>query len=172
MLSHSHRLVRHLLLIGAVVGLSACTTMGQTPPGAPLDQVIQEYGAPNFECIKADGTPRVIWTMQPAGQYAWGSDILPDGRTEKVTAILTDDYFKRLDSGTWTADQVRCEFGPPADISGVGLPSVREIVWAYRYKQYGVWNSLMYVYMGRNGDQMTRHHPGPDPLYDEDRFLR
>ena len=71
-----------------------------------------------------------------------------------------------------TAQQVQCEFGPPADISGVGLPSVRETVWAYRYKQSGVWNSPMYVYMGRDGNLVTRFHPGPDPIYDEDRRWR
>ncbi len=28
----------------------------------------------------------------------------------------------------------------------------------------------MYVYLGRNGDRVTHFHPGPDPMYDPDRF--
>lgn len=166
-----YRLASRTFMLGAVIGLTGCANLGQVPAGVPLADVITEFGKPNYECVKPDGTRRVIWTTQPAGQYAWGTDVSPDGRTEKVVTILTDSYFKHLATGTWTADQVRCEFGPPANISGVGLPSVRETVWAYRYKQSGVWNSLMYVYMGRDGKQMTRFHPGPDPEYDEERFM-
>lgn len=166
------RLASRAFGLVAIGALSACANLNQVPPGAPLAQVVAEFGQPNFACDKPDGTRRVIWTTQPAGQYAWGTDLTPDGRTVQVVPILTDAYFKRLATGTWTADQVRCEFGPPADISGVGLPSVRQTVWAYRYKQSGVWNSLMYVYMGKDGNQVTRFHPGPDPQYDENRFWR
>jgi hypothetical protein len=28
-----------------------------------------------------------------------------------------------------------------------------------------VWYSLMYVYMGPNGNLANRHNPGPDPAY-------
>lgn len=166
-----HRLARLTLALTALGTLVACANPTHIAPGTPFDQVQARLGQPNFECTRPDGTRRVIWTMQPSGQYAWGADVRPDGRIDQVASILTDAYFKRMALG-WTADQVRCEFGPPADISGVGLPSVRETVWAYRYKQSGVWNSLMYVYMGRDGNQVTRFHPGPDPEYDEDRFWR
>src|SRR3546814_15109841 len=73
--------------------------------------------------------------------------------------MLTGAHLKVLAKGAWTADQVRCEFGPPAQIDQVGLPSVRQVVWSYRYKQSGVWNSLMYVYIGRAGQCVTRFHP-------------
>lgn len=168
---HRYPLARRATALIAVGVLSACTTLSEVPPGAALGEVTAQFGLPNFECDRPDGTHRVIWSMQPLGQYAWGTDLLPDGRTEQVVPILTDAYFKQHLALGMTAEQVRCEFGPPAEISGVGLPSVRQTVWAYRYKQSGVWNSLMYVYMGREGDQVTRFHPGPDPLYDEDRWF-
>jgi len=154
-----------------LAALSACTTMVQdVPPGTPLATVQAGYGQPNFGCTRPDGTRRVIWTQQPLGQYAWGSDLTADGRVVRMEAILTDEHFARLKEGSWTAEQVQCEFGPPASVREVGLPSVREVVWAYRYRQDQVWNSLMYVYLGRNGDRVTRFHPGPDPMYDDDRF--
>ena len=90
------------------------------------------------------------------------------GRVQGVEPILTDEHFQVLKQGEWTADQVRCEFGPPAIIDTAGLPNVRQIVWSYRYKQDHVWNSLMYVFMGRDGDRVTKFHPGPDPMYDRE----
>lgn len=169
---HIYHLASRAAALAVLGALSACANLSQVPPGAPMGDVTAQFGRPNFECDRPDGTHRVIWTTQPSGQYAWGTDLTADGRTKQVEPILTDPYFKQHLALGMTADQVYCEFGPPADISGVGLPSVRETVWAYRYKQSGVWNSLMYVYMGRDGNQVTRFHPGPDPMYDEDRLWR
>jgi len=161
------RKIAALLALAATAG---CTTMASIPPGTPLAEVESQYGRPNFSCPLPDGGQRAIWTQQPLGQYAWASDVGPDGRTNGVQAILTDAYFERLREGTWTAGQVQCAFGPPALVREVGLPSVRQVVWSYRYKQSGVWNSLMHVYMGRDGDRVTRFHPGPDPMYDDERW--
>ncbi|ETH39010.1 hypothetical protein L547_3298 [Bordetella pertussis H918] len=162
---------RALRLAGAgmlLAALAACANLNQVPPGTPLADVQAQFGAPNFACDLPNGGQRVIWTQQPYGQFAWGANVGPDGRVDRVVEVLTDEHFKVLGTGTWTADQVRCEFGPPAEIKQVGLPSVRQVVWSYRYRESRVWNSLMYVYMGREGDRVTRFHPGPDPMYDED----
>jgi hypothetical protein len=154
-------------LLGA---LSACANMAQTPPGTPLAEIQANYGAPNYRCTTETGMERVIWSQQPYGQYAWAANITPDGRAESVDLVLADPYFKRLAEGEWTPGRVRCTFGPPAQIETVGLPSVRETVWSYRYKQNGVWNSLMYVYFGHDGEKVTRFHPGPDPLFERNNF--
>lgn len=169
MISDLTGLAGRALAIAATAALAACANPTQVPPGSPLASVTSQLGQPNFACPMADGGQRVIWTQQPYGQYAWGANVRPDGRIDQVRPILTDAHFKLLATGTWTADQVRCEFGPPAEIDQVGLPSVREVVWSYRYKQSGVWNSLMFVYMGRDGQQVTRFHPGPDPMFEADR---
>ncbi|MCD0501495.1 hypothetical protein [Bordetella petrii] len=168
MFCNIYRLAGRAAAVAAVGALAACVNPAKLPPDSPLADVSAQIGQPNFSCPMAGGGQRVIWTQQPYGQFAWGAHVGPDGRVDQVVPVLTDANFKRLATGTWTAEQVRCEFGPPADISQVGLPSVREVVWSYRYKQSGVWNSLMYVYLGREGDRVTRFHPGPDPMYDED----
>src|SRR5690606_23513972 len=126
-------------------------------------------GRPNFACPLPNGGERVIWTQQPYGQYAWGANVGPAGRIDQVVPLLTDAHFKVLATGTWTPDQVRCEFGPPAEIDEVGLLSVRQVARSYRSVQSGVWNSLMYVYMEHDGQRVPRFHPGPDPVLDEER---
>lgn len=160
-----------LALSGLMAGLMAgCATVEQRiPPGSPLAAAQAELGQPNFTCTQ-NGKQRVIWTQQPMGQYAWGANVGTDGKIDRITSLLTTENFRQLGEGSWSAERVRCEFGPPARIEEVGLPSVREVVWSYRFKENQAWDSLMYVYMGRNGDRVTHFHPGPDPMYDRDNF--
>lgn len=162
------RFIRQILALALIAGLSSCANMADTTPGTPLADVQAQFGRPNFNCTLPDGAQRVIWTQQPFGQFAWGANVGADGHIDQVVALLTDQNFQQLADGVWPAERVRCEFGPPAQIREVGLPSVRQIVWSYRYRQDQVWNSLMHVYMGRDGHQVTHFHPGPDPLFDNE----
>ncbi|MDX3895536.1 hypothetical protein [Pusillimonas sp.] len=154
-----------------LVLLGGCATFKSVPPGTPLAQVESEFGRPNYSCPLPDGGQRVIWSGQPFGQFAWGTNVDSKGLVGEIAQLLTDQHFQVLREGTWTPEQVLCEFGPPAEKSGVGLPSSIQIVWSYRYQQSGVWNSLMHVYFGTDGERVTRFHPGPDPMYDRDRFM-
>jgi len=164
------RLGKALVCASTAVLLAACTSMADLPAGTSLHQVTSEYGEPDFSCPGPNGRERLIWTMQPMGQYAWGTNVDAAGNTDSIQQLLSDEHFRVLATGTWTPEQVRCEFGPPAQIDSVGLPSSTSIVWSYRYRQAGAWNSLMYVYFGSDGARVTRFHPGPDPLYDRDNF--
>ncbi|CDM23450.1 hypothetical protein [Castellaniella defragrans] len=166
-------LIRSALATGAGLWLAGCASIAATPPGTPLAQVSAQFGAPTLQCTDRQGRNRVVWSQQPLGQYAWGATVDAGGLVQGIEPILTDEHFQVLKQGEWTADQVRCEFGPPAIVDTAGLPSVRQIVWSYRYKQDHVWNSLMYVFMGPDGTRVTRFHPGPDPMYDrEDAYPR
>lgn len=160
------RLAAATLLICAA--LAGCASPVATlPRGTPLAQAEASLGRPNYTCTLEDGRQRVIWSRQPFGQFAWGTNVNADGSIEGVEALLTDKNFRKLAQGSWTPEQVLCEFGPPAEKGGVGLPSNLQIVWSYRYQQDGVWNSMMHVYFGKDGERVTRFHPGPDPMYEE-----
>lgn len=150
--------------------LTACANMADTPPGTPLTQVQAQFGAPSYTCTDRDGNKRVIWSTQPFGQYAWASTIDSAGNTDQVISLFTTQQFSVLDQGSWNQEQVRCQFGPPAEIGSVGLPSSRQNVWSYRYKQSGAWNSLMHIYFDPYTGLVTRHHSGPDPMYDPERL--
>ncbi|AEC20429.1 putative lipoprotein [Pusillimonas sp. T7-7] len=164
------RLTR-MALTGIGLGLlSACANMADTPPGTPLHQVEAKFGRANFSCPAENGGQRLIWSQQPYGQYAWGANVNSAGITDRIEPLLTDKHFNVLATGVWTPERVRCEFGPPAEITQVGLPSSIQTVWGYRYKQSGAWNSLMYVYFGTTGQAVTRFHPGPDPMYERESF--
>ncbi len=163
------RISRAAIAAVLTLALGACANMAnmpETPPGTPIAQVEAKFGKPNFSCPLPNGGTRAIWTQQPAGQYAWGTDVDAAGNTGRIAPLLTDAHFALLAKGTWTPQQVLCEFGPPAIRDTVGLPSDTQIVWSYRYRQYHVWSSFMYVYFGRDGSHVTHFHPGPDLAYD------
>lgn len=147
-----------LLLVG-------CSSMQDIPPGTSLAEVQARYGAPTITCPHQNGGERMVWSTQPMGQYAWATTAGPDGRVGQVEQILTDAAFKQVKLNEWTQEQLQCAFGPPAEVSVVGLPSSRSLIWSYRYRQAGAWNSLMHFYLSDEG-RVIRMHPGPDPMYD------
>lgn len=156
-------------LVGAAavlaIACTGCANMTETRPGTPYADVQAEFGRPTMTCALNDGRLRAIWSQQPFGQYAWGTNIGADGRVGPVVQILDDKVFEQLSDGVWDAARVQCEFGPPADIDGVGLPGNIKTVWSYRYKQYGVWNSMMYVFFNPDTNIVIDHYPGPDPMF-------
>jgi hypothetical protein len=147
-----------------LAALAGCANLASVPAGTPLADVEQSNGKPSYTCTRPDGTRRVIWTQQPSGSYAWGTDVDAQGRVAKVEQVLDSAHFRLIQPG-WTPEQVRCEFGPPAEIREAGLGSLREVVWSYRYVQDIRWHSVEYVYMGADGNAVTHYHSGPDDRY-------
>ena len=145
--------------------LSGCATMTDVKPGTAIAEVEKQFGRPTITCPLPDGGQRMIWSQQPSGQYAWATNVDNAGRVGPINQMLDDREFNRLSEGVWTPERVQCEFGPPENISKVGLPSDLKIVWSYRYRQYNTWYMLMYVFFGTDGKQVTQHYPGPDPWY-------
>ncbi len=151
--------------------LSACSTYRDIPSNSPVDAVYAKMGPPSYQCKTKDGVQRLIWTQQPNGQYAYATNVSSTGHIDKVVSILNEDYFRQLDKGTWTQQDVVCMFGPPAETGRIGWGEKNELIWTYRYKQSNYWNNLMYVYFGRYGEAVTHYHSGPDPRYERDRFF-
>lgn len=164
------RAISFALTLTSIAILAGCVNYQSVKPGMSTAEAIQKLGKPSTTCTRDDGTQRLIWTMQPYGQYAWGTNTTKDGKVIELKQLLTDAHFKVLATGKWTDKQVACEFGEPANKYGIAKGN--EIVWAYRYKEDDVWASMMYVYMGAQGNLVNRFHPGPDPdtLGDGDRM--
>jgi hypothetical protein len=150
--------------VAMLAALAGCANMNTLPAGTPLSAIEQKYGAPTYTCTRPDGQQRAVWSQMPSGEYAWGADIGADERAGPVVSVLTDEHFLRLAQGTWTPDAVRCEYGPPYRINMAGIGEKREITWGYRYMQ-STRHSVMWIYMGRDGAQVTHFNPAPDERY-------
>ena len=158
-------------LMGAtLLALSACATVFRQPPpiGAPLTAVTAALGQPTATYPEQDGGQVLEYRGQPMGQFQYMARIGPDGRLVAYDQVLTSENFAKVKVDRWTKDDILRNFGRPAEVSRVYAHDYE--VWSYRYKEAGVWNSMMNVHFDAQGvvRQMLN---GPDPLYD-DRFRR
>lgn len=160
-----------VLTVLAVLG--ACASPASIPPGTPETEVVRQMGTPSLERDLPGGGKRLIYSGQPMGQFVWLADVDASGRVVSTTQALTSERFNMINDGLaegrWTSDRLLLEFGPPAEITRVAMQP-DQAIWGYRFRQDGVWNSLMYVYVAPDG-RVTRFHPGPDPRYERLHFM-
>lgn len=162
--SRSFSPLKTLVASACLALLSACAGVASIPPGTSTEQLLQQRGRATLDYPRPEGGQRFIWSGQPMGQFTWITDTDAQGKVLQHIQALTSERFNLLDHGEWDSNRVMYEFGPPAEISRVGLRG-EHIVWSYRFKENGVWNSLMHVHFNHQG-QLTKYYPGPDPLFD------
>jgi len=150
--------VAALALLGGCAGL-----LRQAPSiGDSAEVVQQKMGAPT--AIYGAGNERLFeYATGPMGQHTWMARIGPDGRLASYEQVLTGEKFATIKVDAATKEDVLRTIGRPAETSFVAMRDWE--VWSYRYKEAGVWNSLMHVHFDRQGvvRQMLN---GPDPLYE------
>ncbi|WP_420225972.1 hypothetical protein [Pigmentiphaga litoralis] len=160
----------HALAAAALAALlGACASPATIQPGETQAATMARLGKPAVERPLPNGGTRLIYTSQPMGQYTWITDYDANHVAVSTVQALTSNRFQMindgLEEGKWNRDRMIFEFGPPAEIRRVAYPA-DQAVWGYRFRQDGVWNSLMYVYVRDSDGVVTRFHPGPDPLAD------
>lgn len=147
-----------LLLLGGCAGL-----MRQAPTvGDSAEMVQQKMGAPT--AIYGAGNDRLFeYATGPMGQQTYMAHIGADGRMTSYEQVLTSEKFATIKIDSATKDDVLRAVGRPAEMSRVALRNYE--VWSYRYKEAGVWNSLMHVHFDQQG-VVRQMMNGPDPMYD------
>jgi len=155
--------------LAAALLLSACASvLRQAPdPGDSAEVVQAKMGAPTG--VYQDGDDRVLeYATGPMGQFTYMARLGPDGRLRSYEQVLTGEKFATIKIDQATHADVLRIVGRPAEQSRVAMHNYE--VWSYRYKEAGVWNSLMHVHFDAQGvvRQMLN---GPDPMYEpRDRF--
>jgi hypothetical protein len=159
------------LLLSMQVFVTGCAgVIGGPPPqpGEPVDAVINKLGRPTAVYPLADGQ-EFEYARGPYGQFTYMARFGPDQRLRSFEQVLTGEKFATLKLNSATKDDVLRTVGRPAETSRVHLNNYE--VWSYRYKEAGVWNSMMHVHFDQAGIVRMMQN-GPDPMYDERRFFR
>jgi hypothetical protein len=142
--------------------LAACTLLaGPAPrPGDTADQVRAAWGAPTAM------HPGPVWEYAsgPFGQTTWMLRLGPDGRVASVRQVLTGETFTTIRVDKASKADVLQTIGRPAERSRVMMHNYE--VWSYRYKEAGVWNSMMHVHFDQDGIVRMMQN-GPDPMFEE-----
>ncbi|HAT30160.1 MAG TPA: hypothetical protein DCW29_04710 [Janthinobacterium sp.] len=162
------KILYKLSMLMPALGLAACAGFGAPPPlpGTPRAAVEATLGRPT--AIYPDGAGTELeYATGPFGQYTFMARIGADGRLLSYEQVLTGQKFATIKIGLSTKQDVLRIVGRPAETSY--LPRQKLEVWSYRYKESGVWDSLMHVHFDHDGivRQMLN---GPDPMKDEHRF--
>lgn len=158
-----------ILMIGTAVALAGCTAMTRTAPmvGDTVADAQAKFGPPTA-VYPAAGGQVLEYAAGPMGQYTWMATVGPDGRLTSFEQVLTGEKFATLKIGKARKEDVLRTIGRPAERSFLALPQLE--VWSYRYKEAGVWNSMMHVHFDRSG-VLSMMQNGPDPMYEERRFF-
>lgn len=147
------------LLLGGCAGL-----LREFPvPGDTLDAVRAKMGQPR--AVYPDGGGQLLeYSTAPMGQFTWMARVGPDGRLSSFEQVLTGEKFATIKIDQADKQDVLRTVGHPAETSALPLRDLE--VWSYRYRESGVWNSMMHVHFDRNGivRQMLN---GPDRMYDD-----
>lgn len=150
------------------LGLAGCAALGGPPlqPGDPAAAVTAKMGRPTA-VYQLDGGQLLEYATGPFGQFTYMARIGADGKLAAFEQVLTGEKFAAIRIGSATREDVLRAIGQPAETSS--LPRQQLEVWTYRYKEAGVWNSLMHVHFDRAGIVRMLQN-GPDPEREPGRF--
>lgn len=164
------RILTKLPTFAAALLLSGCALFHAAPqPGDTVEQVVEKLGEPKDVYPDPDAGQIFSYPQGPMGQFTWMVRFGRDNRLETYEQVLTSERFNRIKVDRSTKEDVLRTVGRPAERSRVALHDYE--VWSYRYKESGVWNSMMHVHFDQDGVVRLMQN-GPDPMYDEKRFFR
>lgn len=160
-----HKMIKMAMSCAAIV-LVGCVGpfMREVPnPGEPAAAVIAKLGQPTGTYPAPDGGQMLEYATGPMGQFTWMARMGPDGRLVSYEQVLTGEKFATIKIDKATKADVIGTIGRPAERSGVAMHNYE--VWSYRYKEAGVWNSLMHVHFDQGGVVRMMQN-GPDPMFE------
>jgi len=149
-------------LVQAMAGCADFSDMPVTP-GEPAEAVRATLGRPSG-VYRAGPDTLLEYAKGPTGQVTYMARIGPDQRLLSYEQVLTSAKFARIRPGVDTMESVLIAFGRPAEKLRLAHPPYD--VWAYRYKEQNVWDSMMYVHFDQAG-VVRKVINGPDPERDE-----
>lgn len=139
--------------------LAACGTVESLTPGMPRAEVLARWGQPTRVVPLPDGE-RLQYSFQPTGQEAVMVDIDATGRVRQARQVLNErDYARIPIDGSWTAEDIGREFGPPASVGAVARWDGP--VWTYRWRG-GMVDQMFWVFFDPAG-RVRRTQTGMDP---------
>lgn len=154
--------------LAALLALSGCASLFAPPvhPGDSEAEVLSHLGKP--AATYPDGNDKLLFYQRGfLTQFAYMARIAPDGRLVSYEQVWTTNQFAKLKPGISTKEDVLRTVGAPTEIRQYAR--IPYHAWNYGYKEAGVWDSMMSVYIDDNGI-VQRLENGPDPRFDPGRF--
>jgi hypothetical protein len=147
--------------------LSACAGPGGAPPplGSTAAELQTRLGRPSASYRDGDIT-LLEYAMGPSGQATYMARLGADGRLLSYEQVLSSEKFATVKIGRDNKLSILHTFGQPLARQRYPLSGLD--AWLYRYKEQGVWNSIMYVQFRPDGS-VDSLLSGPDPEHEPQR---
>lgn len=149
-----------ILLACILVSLAGCASIGvpAVTIGQSEAEVISKLGSPSARY--QDGDDSILaYVHGPWGQQTYIARLDAGKHLTSYEQVLTAQKFATVKVGTTSRDEILHTFGTPAETTYLSLSDLT--VWTYRYKENGVWDSMMHVHFDRNGI-VQKMMNGPD----------
>lgn len=153
-------LSKSVLLTCLLISLAGCASISAPPitPGQSEAEVIAKLGTPSARY--QDGSDSILaYVHGPWGQQTYMARLDADQHLKSYEQVLTVQKFATVKIGETTQQDILHTFGKPAETSYLSLSDLT--VWTYRYKENGVWDSMMHVHFDRHGI-VQKMMNGPD----------
>jgi hypothetical protein len=142
--------MRKLIISTTLLLLSGCAGWGGPPPAPGETRAAVEARLGHPTAVYQDGAVTELeYATGPAGQYTHMARFGADGRLISFEQVLTGEKFATIRPGKATKASVLLALGRPMQVRHYA--SVDGDVWAYRYKEQQVWDSVMDVQFNRDG---------------------
>ncbi|MDP3842044.1 MAG: hypothetical protein Q8Q81_05525 [Oxalobacteraceae bacterium] len=153
-------LSKSALLACILFSLAACAGIRVPPvtPGQSEAEIISKLGPPSARYQEGDETI-LAYVRGPWGQQTYMARLDASKQLKSYEQVLTTQKFATVKIGATSQQDILHTFGRPAETSYLSLPDLT--VWTYRYKENGVWDSMMHVHFDRNGI-VQKMMNGPD----------
>jgi hypothetical protein len=155
--------MRHrLILLFSLAMLSGCAAIfgPDLVLGEPEQAVIAKYGKPTARY--QDGDITLLEYASFYGQQTYMVRLDAQYRFISREQVLTVEQFQAIRIGKDNMQSVLLKIGQPAEKDFLALKNFT--VWSYRYKESGIWDSMMHIKFDTNGIVRDKEN-GIDPLY-------
>ena len=158
------RLRSMISAVAMAVLMTGCATfppLSPVEPGMTAQQVYIARGNPSFVYPDGKGGSILEWATNDLAQYAYMAELDANGIVTWYGNVRSDTRFAKIKVNKSTQEDVLKTLGHPSDAEYLHLR--KQEVWSYRYREDGVWNSMMHFYFDSTG--IVRHmEKGMDDL--------
>lgn len=140
---------------------AACSVFAPVnlPAGATEAEVVARLGKPTH--VYPDGQGKVLeYMLGPAGQGTRMAHFDASGKLVSFGEALTMQNFGTLKPMVSNREDILRTVGAPSEIVGYGFSDLKG--WNYPYRESGIWDSQMTLYVDQAGI-MHKMENGPDP---------
>ncbi len=130
-------------------------------PGMTSEQVYIAMGNPSAVYPDGKGGRVLEWPTNDYSQYAYMAEMNANGQVVWYGNVRTEKRFAQIKINRSTKEDVLRTIGHPSEAEYLALR--KQEVWSYRYKEEGIWNSMMHFYFNANGI-VTHMEKGMDDL--------